>query len=381
VRVLALVAALLALGTLVGMVVLWPRGDPPEGPQTRGQLGTLAAEVVAVTEALCPGSTTETCRRARIRVDEGPRAGTEAEITAPEGVSLDPGDGIRVFGTVVRDPSGQELTEYSLSDFERRLPLLLLAVAFAAVVLLTARWKGLRALAGVAGSLAVVILFIVPAMLDGAPALAVALVGALAIMFVTIPLAHGVGTTTLAATIGTAASLLITLGLAAAFIELAHLTGYSSDDAPYLAAIAPGVSISGLVLAGMVIGALGVLDDLTVSQASTVVALRRTDPALGAAGLMRRGLEVGRDHATATVNTLVLAYVGAALPTLLIFGIAETSLGDAVNGEVVAVEVVAMLVGSMGLMAAVPITTGIAALVAVRLDPGADYGGGHSHAH
>jgi uncharacterized membrane protein len=142
-----------------------------------------------------------------------------------------------------------------------------------------------------------------------------------------------------------------------------------------------GLSIKGLLIAGMVIGALGVLDDLTVSQSSTVMALFRVNPAQSFAKLFSEALSVGRDHIAATVNTLVLAYAGAALPILLVFSVGQVGFGNAINSEAVATEVVAMLVGSIGLIAAVPITTALAALAARRMAP-ADLAEAHAaHAH
>ena len=229
-------------------------------------------------------------------------------------------------------------------------------------------------------SLVIVIGFIVPAILDGASPEGVALVGALAIMLVTIPLAHGLGPTALAACLGTTASLLLILGLASVFTELAHLTGLSSDEAIYLRSTSGDVSLQGLLLAGMVIAALGVLDDLTITQASTVLALHRANPVLRTAELFRRALAVGHDHIAATVNTLFLAYAGAALPVLLIFNLSETSFSDAVNTEAVAAEVVGTLVGSIGLIAAVPVTTAIAAVLATRT-AGRPLPAPHPHAH
>jgi uncharacterized membrane protein len=185
----------------------------------------------------------------------------------------------------------------------------------------------------------------------------------------------------LAATLGTTAALLLTLGLGSLFIGLAHLTGLASDEAIYLRASVGDISITGLLLAGMVIGALGVLDDLTVTQASTVLALKRANPALGFGRLFRGAIAVGHDHIAATVNTLVLAYAGAALPILLIFSLGSTTFGDAVNSEAVAAEIVATLVGSIGLIAAVPLTTALAALLAARLTPGSIPADEHVHAH
>jgi uncharacterized membrane protein len=301
----------------------------------------------------------------------------------PDLLELETGDHVRLvrsaFGEVI---DGQPVERYFLADFERREPLLWLAVAFAVLVVVAGRWKGLRALIGLAISLGVIVGFIVPAILDGASPPGVALVGSLAIMLATLLVTHGFGTKTLAAALGTAAALLLALGLGSLFIEVSHLTGLSSHEALYLRATAGDISIEGLLLAGMVIGALGVLDDLTVSQASTVLALRRANPALRGRELFKSAVAVGQDHVAATVNTLVLAYAGAALPVLLVFNIAGVSFDDALNGEAVAAEIVAMLVGSIGLVAAVPLTTGLATLLALRMRPEeiADEGH-HGHAH
>jgi uncharacterized membrane protein len=217
-----------------------------------------------------------------------------------------------------------------------------------------------------------VIEFLVPAILDGRPLVLTALVGALAVMVVTILLSHGAGLKSLAAMLGTAGALLLTTLLAVIAVRGADVTGLSSDQATLLLAGIEGqISLQGLVVAGVVIGALGVLDDVTVSQASTVLALRRANPALGFRRLLGEALAVGRDHLGATINTLVLAYAGAALPVLLIFNTAGTPFADAVGREPVAEQIVAMLVGSIGLIAAVPLTTAVAALLASRLPPAA----------
>jgi uncharacterized membrane protein len=273
-------------------------------------------------------------------------------------------------------------TGYTLVDFERGTPMLVLAAIFVLAVLLFARLRGAMSLLGLGVSLAVVLVFVVPAILDGEPPLAVAVVGALAVALVTIPLAHGGGPKSLAAVLGTAGSLLLTALLASIFTEAAHLTGFSSEEATFLQVSGADLSLDGLLLAGMVIGALGVLDDVTVSQASTVLALRSAAPELGFRDLFGRAMRVGRDHVSATVNTLVLAYAGASLPVLLVFSSADLGLGDALGLEVVAKEVVATLVGSIGLIAAVPLTTALAALLAVREAPERLAGAGeHGHAH
>jgi len=261
------------------------------------------------------------------------------------------------------------------------MPLLWLALAFGVLVVALGRWQGLRALVGLGASLGIVVGFITPAILEGRSPPAVAFVGSLAIMLVTLVVTHGLGAKMLAAALGTACALALTLGLGSLFINLSHLTGFSSEEAIYLRAAAGDISIQGLLLAGMVIAALGVLDDLTVTQSSTVLALRRANPEFGFGGLFRGAIDVGHDHIAATVNTLVLAYAGASLPVLLIFSLGDISFGDAINSEAVAAEIVAMLVGSIGLISAVPLTTALGALLATRLDPDLieDSHGGHAH--
>jgi uncharacterized membrane protein len=202
----------------------------------------------------------------------------------------------------------------------------------------------------------------------------------MAVMLTTIPLAHGLGPKSLAAIAGTAVSLLLVVGLAVVFTDLTHLTGVASEEAATLAANNQEISFEALLIAGMVIGALGVLDDVTISQSSTVMALRAANPGLGFGELFRRAIDVGRDHVSATVNTLVLAYVGTSLVTLLVFGSGQLGVLEAVNLEVIASVIVATLVGSIGLIAAVPITTALAALLAEGI-PAEDLANKSAHAH
>jgi uncharacterized membrane protein len=270
---------------------------------------------------------------------------------------------------------------YSFTDFDRRMPILWLGVGFVVLLLLSGRLHGFRALVGLAASVVLVLEFVIPSILHGHSAVAVALTGAFAVMLITIPLSYGLGPKAIAAWLGTAASLVLAVGLAWGFTDLAHLSGASSEEAVLLSASSAKLSLKGLLLAGMVIGALGVLIDLTVSQASTVIALRRANPSLGFTQLFRGAVEVGHDHIAATVNTLVFAYAGASLPILLIFSIGGTTLTDAINSEAVAEELVAALVGSIGLIASMPITTALAALLALRMGDRALRAEAHAHAH
>jgi uncharacterized membrane protein len=374
VKLLFLALALTAAITVIGLVSFWPDGSRQADPATGGAGQSIErATVEAVTRVDCRAPRRVECARVTVRVRSGPDDGDLARFTIGETTSdvrLAVGDRIRVYRLELPEGAqigGRPIDTYGFSDYERHRPLALLALVFCALVVVTGRWRGLRALAGLGLSLVIVIDFLVPAILDGRSAVGAALIGSLAVMFATIPLAHGLGAKGVAAMLGTTASLVLVALLASAAVDAVHLTGVSSEETTYLRAVAGGVSLQGLLLAGMIVGALGVLDDLTVSQASTVMALRRANPALGTRKLIRSALDVGQDHIAATVNTLVLAYAGASLPVLLVFSIGGTSFGDALNTAAVAEQVVAMIVGSIGLIAAVPITTALAALLAERL--------------
>jgi uncharacterized membrane protein len=253
---------------------------------------------------------------------------------------------------------------YQVVDFQRGGSLWWLVGLFAFAVLALGRWRGLAALAALALSFVVLLMFVLPAILAGHDPLWVALIGACLIMFAVLYLTHGLSARTSTAVLGTLASLLLIGGLATAFTAVARLTGLDETTSALIGALGTGVDARGLLLAGVVIGALGVLDDVTVTQTSAVWELRRANPALGARGLYAAAMRIGRDHVSSAVNTLVLAYAGASLPLLLIFSVSGRGLGDVLTSEEVATEIVRTLVGSIGLVASVPITTLVAAVVA-----------------
>jgi uncharacterized membrane protein len=374
--------AALAIATAIGLAVLWPTGGTDDLAQAFGQK-TEGAEIVEIRAIECRNPAVSDCDELTLELRSGPDEGVRSTlITGDTGPTpeLGVGDRLRVTKNEVPPGSGPGAEAYALSEVERQTPMLWLLVAFSLLVVLFGRLRGALALVGLGVSLLIVVKFIVPAILQGEAPLAVAIVGSLAVMLATITLAHGINPKSLAAILGTAGSLLLTVLLALLFTELAKLTGLSSEEATLLEASGTDVSLEGLVLAGMVIGALGVLDDVTVSQASTVMALRRANPTQRALAIYREAIAVGRDHVAATVNTLVLAYVGASLPILLIFGVGDIPFLDAINREAVAEQVVAMLVGSIGLIAAVPLTTGLAALLATRM-PTAALPEEHAHAY
>ena len=378
---------------LVGLAVLWPGGAPSHertgvGFDRQTQEATVT-EVVGVSckEAGASGvpptgdtSTAEgssavqqekgTCKRATIRVDSGDDKGrTFTEIVQPD-QSRQLHEGQEVV--VAYEPSAPKDLQYSVTDINRRLPMGLLAGIFAIAVVVVGRLRGVMALVALAISFMVLNFFILPAILQGSNPLVVAVVGASAIMLIALYLCHGLSARTSVAVLGTLISLLLLGILGSVFIDWAALTGNTDDNTGLIHGLYPTIDMSGLLLAGVIIGSLGVLDDVTVTQTSAVWELHEANPSMGWRGLYRAGIRIGRDHIASVVNTLVLAYAGAALPLLLLFSIAQSSVGTVANSELVAEEIVRTLVGSIGLVASVPVTTALAALVVAADRPGAE---------
>jgi uncharacterized membrane protein len=378
-RVLLGAVALLALFTVAGLIALWPGSAP--GSKAGAALGgpTTQATVVSSRIADCGGPVKQDCRQIVVSVD-----GRDERITLGPLVARpadpSPGDHVRVTPVATPEGAPPPAERWSFVTIERRGALLWLVVALAVVAVVIVRLRGLLAVLGIFVSLAIVVEFIVPAMLAGKPALLVALVGSLAVMFVTLLLTHGLSAQTLAAALGIGSTLLATCVLAIVAVGLVHLDGHSSELTVFLSQENGAISLEGIVLAGMVIAALGVLTDTAVTQASAVAALRRADPRQSVVALYRGAFAVGRDHLSATVHTLVLAYAGTALPLLLVMRSSGVGFGDALNTQDVAEPVAAALVGCLALMAAVPITTGLAAFLVGRT-PAAALGDGHGHAH
>ncbi len=256
-------------------------------------------------------------------------------------------------------PDGRR--QYVVSDWVRRPALWWLLGLFAVVALAVAGFKGLRAVAATGASLAIVVLYVVPRIVAGHDPMLVSLVGVGGILLLAIYFVHGINWSTTAALVGTYAAVGVTMLLAIAFTDFTRLTGLGNEDAIFLLAAAPQVALRGLFLAGVLIGALGALTDITIVQASVVRELAHTDPSLRLGQLYARGMNVGRDHVGSLVNTLVLAYTGAALSLFLLLHVGQVPMARAFNLELVASEVVHTLVGSIGLILAVPITTVLAA--------------------
>ena len=367
-RLLRLVIGAIVVATVIGLVVWRPDGGVSIDQGIEGQGQRVNATVTGDTAVDCAGpdfGTSVECQEVRFELTSGPNAGAtgtfqmfpETQAATP---TFGPGDKIVVNEFELGDTG--ELA-HTFADFQRSRPLLLLFALFVVVVVALGRMHGVRALAGLVVSGVVLLAYVFPALLDGKPPLPVALVGASVIAIAALYLAHGVTDTTTVALLGTFGALGITGLLAALFTSAANITGLASEDQIFLLVSAEGIDVRGLVLAGVVLGSLGVLDDVTVTQVSAVARLREANPGYGVRELYSKGVRIGRDHIASVVNTLVLAYAGAALPLLLFYTNVGVGLSESVTSEIIAVEVIRTLVGSIGLVAAVPITTALAAVV------------------
>jgi uncharacterized membrane protein len=379
------VGLLIAIGVAViaGAVLLWPSRQHVDIPMPfqnasggavstergnvlssrLGDCGSPSASQVLTTKSLPGTPGTGRCVQTLVAIDSGPNAGAKTLLEfspGPGQPQFAAGDRIRV----VRQVDAQGATSYAFYDFERGWPLVALAIAFAVVIAAVARWRGLLALFGILVAFVVLVVFLLPALRDGAPAVPVALVASAAILYAVIYLAHGVNLRTSAALLGTLSSLLLAAGLSWAAIDLAHLTGLSDEQNSQVSTYLGNVSISGLLLAGFIIGSLGVLNDVTVTQASTVFELAHLGGNSSRKAIFLGAIRVGRDHIASTVYTLVLAYAGSSLPLLLLFSVANRSLGDVLTSESVAIELARSAVGGIALALSVPLTTAIAAVLA-----------------
>jgi len=357
-RVRIVVAAVLIpliAAALVAMVVMWPGGDLKVPSY---QTNTARGEVTALKP--CPAHPKD-CQQATVRLSTGADRGQSAPVEVPTGVTLPVKVGQPVMLAV--EANTKTIAErYQYVDHDRTKPLLLLTALFAVAVVALSRWRGFAALIAIAVTAVMLTQFILPAILKGSNPLLVAVVGGSVIMAIALFLTHGINAESSIALSGTVAALGLTVVLGWIFTKLCQLSGMAVDSATAVKQFAPDVSLTGLLVAGMVIGALGVLDDVTVTQAAAVWELSAANPAANRRELFGAGLRIGRTHVASVVNTLVLAYAGAAMPVLITFAIQGLPARYVVSTEMVAMEVVRGLVGSLGIIAAVPLTTALAAM-------------------
>ncbi|WP_068744401.1 YibE/F family protein [Tsukamurella pseudospumae] len=409
-RIVVGLLAVIGVAVLAGLIVLWPshlRVSVPGGPQAPNLSKGVVAEQMVGDCDFTPsgnGQVSETqphpllnadggCLNSSVQITSGPDSGKwtmfsigtqrtnvsavpgQSSSGQPSGIDLtrpatpgtgqpdlSPGTKILISangGGVAGSPSN-----YAFYDYSRGVSLWVWGLVFAAVVIAVAQWRGLRALIGLALSGAVIVLFALPSILDGNSAVWVAMVASAVILYVVLYLAHGVSLRTSAALLGTLCALAVCGVLAWLATLTTQVTGLSNEDSTNLQAYATTVSISGVLLAGFIIGALGVLNDVTITQASATFELANLSPKSSRRRTFLAAMRVGRDHIASTVYTLVFAYVGTALPLLLLFSIAGRPLGQVLTSDSVAIELVRAFVGGIGLALSVPLTTAIAVLLA-----------------
>lgn len=254
-----------------------------------------------------------------------------------------------------------------------RLPVIYTLIAvFILAILVFGGFQGLRALFSLLGSLFIITYLLLPQLLAGASPLLLAVGFSIFILILAIYVTHGINRKATAALLGTIITILITIVLAEAAVSLTNLSGFADDEAVYLNFNTAGeLDIGGLLLAAIILGVLGVLDDVAITQASAVEELHRSAPELARRDIFRRAYKIGKEHVGALVNTLALVYLGSALPLLLLFYGSPAPLHLILNREIVATEIVRMVVGSIGVIMAVPIATALSVFMLVRKDKGA----------
>lgn len=379
------VGVLTAIGVIVviAMIWLWPSRQHVDIPLPMQNGGGGAVQTEAGTVAMqdmgpCgspsngrafpdtpqpPPTNAYTCQRSLVSIESGPNKGSRTLLEIAPGPGqpdLHAGDHIRLVRQ--DDPSGT--TIYSFDDYSRGMPLLLITLVFVVVIVAVARWRGLRAVLGLVFAFGVLVVFLLPALLDGKPALPVALVSGALILYAVLYLAHGVNLRTSSALLGTLSAMVLAAVLSWVALEVTNLTGLSEEQNTNVATYIQHVSITGLLLAGFIIGSLGVLNDVTITQASAAFELAALDEEATRREVFAAAMRVGRDHIASTVYTLVLAYAGGALPLLLMFSVAGRSISDVLTGDAVAIEITRSAVGGICLALSVPLTTAIAVLLA-----------------
>ncbi|MBM3130305.1 MAG: YibE/F family protein [Chloroflexi bacterium] len=365
------VVLLIVLVTILAQLV-WTRPAAPSPRESApDDAQTAEARVVRVIETgkieIAPNQT-QPFQRLELEIVSGPLRGerAQAEYGALDVASADTlfRQGDHVLVTIApRAEGGYALT---ITDVIRTGALALLGIVFVVFAVLVSGWKGVRALIGLAISFVILLGFVLPQILAGRDPVLVSVVGSFGVLAITLYLTQGWALKTHAALLGVCLTLILTGALAALAVNLTRLSGFGSEEAMFLQTAGVAINLRGILLAGMIVGTLGVLDDVIVGQSSAVMELAAANPALDWRALYRRAMNIGQDHIAATINTLVLAYVGAAMPVLLLFQIYPEPWAQTLNREMIAEEIVRTLVGSLGLIAAVPITTFIASVWRAR---------------
>jgi len=298
-------------------------------------------------------------QKVEILLDKGDLAGQKVTVetgTVPAANQPRFQVGDQVLVAVIKDFEGNDV--FYIADSIRRQPLLWLLLTFVVLVIAVGRWRGVGSLFSLAASFLVILLFVLPQINKGQDPVLISILASFLIIPLMFYLSHGVNSKTTVAILGTLIALAITGFLAKVSVAAAKLSGFTSDEAGFLQISKGGaINMQGLVVAGIIIGTLGVLDDVTVSQSAVVQQLRRANPKIKLSRLFSQAISVGQDHITSMVNTLILVYTGASFPLLLLFIDNPQPFSQVVNYEIIAEEIVRTLAGSIGLILSVPITT------------------------
>jgi uncharacterized membrane protein len=376
-RILTGLVVVIAVVQVAGMAMLWPRGPVPLAAGSKDMYAGVTfvqGRVRQVAHGTCAGDTdnrlpdgsvpaTMTCTTASVQLTGGPDAGrvVKVGISPQEARSgLEVGVGVQLVRYPAVSGAGPV---YAFLDFARELPLAVLAICFAGLVVLVARLRGLLALVGLVLAYVTIAVFVLPALRHGESPLLVAAIGAGSIMMVILYLAHGFSAKTTTALLGTLTGVWLSAGLAAWVSAAAHLNGLGSEENVALSRLTGGGDLSGVVLAGIVLAGLGVLNDVTITQASAVSELHEQAPHLTRRELFGSGMRIGRDHLASTVYTIAFAYAGVALPGLLLVDLSGEPLRQVLSSNAVGEEIARTLVASIGLVLSIPLTTAIAVLV------------------
>jgi uncharacterized membrane protein len=376
-RLLLAVLLPLTVLTLLAMVLMWPSGNRGDisfanpyagGPGATFQSGKIQSVTV---EPCTQGTGAQTARGSECTFGftEPDKGGSQVKVAINPEVAkshgVKPGDSIRYLDLSANQGSiaGPGTPTYIFVDFERTMPIVLLSALYAVIVVAVARWRGLRALIGLVGAYAVLSSFILPGLVEGKPPLLLGFVGSTVIMIAVLYFAHGFSARTSTALLGTIFGLAITALLAGWATGAANLSGMSSYESVTLVNMSEQISISGIIICGLIISGLGVLNDVTITQASAVWELYELAPQTRARDLFASAMRIGRDHIASTVYTIAFAYAGAALPIMIIVMLYNRPFGEALTSAELSEEVIRTLVGSIGLVLAIPVTTLIAVMV------------------
>lgn len=332
----------------------------------------LKAEVVEIIEQrenTLPDGTQVEQQNLKLEILDGEHKGELVDFEGIGSFDVVKKNFYKVGDKVLLDASTNDLgeTNYYITDYIRTSGLLYLVVLFCLVLLFVGGVRGMRSLVSLVISFLVIIKFIIPQIIAGANPFLITIVGSSFILLAVIYITEGWNNRSHVSVVSIFISLVLTFLISSFFVSLAKLSGLASEETMFLISFGEqAINFKGLLLAGIIIGALGVLDDVVISQVVAVEQIIEANPEQESKQIFKRAYEVGVSHINSMTNTLFLAYAGAALPLLILFISGESafsSWGQIINNEAIATEIVRTLAGSIGLITAVPIST----LIAVRI--------------